>query len=90
MAIELEIFKLYREISNLGADVIISWIKGYSGIEGNIVAEKLAKSTDSSSEICPIYLLPVSDIDAIEKIKIKKYWIKTLKHTVTGNNFIQY
>uniref|UniRef100_A0A6P7FL71 Uncharacterized protein LOC114331389 n=1 Tax=Diabrotica virgifera virgifera TaxID=50390 RepID=A0A6P7FL71_DIAVI len=72
--LDIEILKLYYEISKLGGEVIIAWIKGHSGIKGNIIADALAKEALSSGENINNNILPIADLDVCSKHQLRLKW----------------
>uniref|UniRef100_A0A6P7FVX7 Uncharacterized protein LOC114333256 n=1 Tax=Diabrotica virgifera virgifera TaxID=50390 RepID=A0A6P7FVX7_DIAVI len=85
--LDIEILKLYYEISKLGGEVIITWIKGHSGIKGNIIADALAKEALSSGENINNNILPIADLDVCSKHQLRLKWQANYTESEKGSSF---
>ena len=79
----VEIMEKQAKLKNQNKNVIFVWVKGHSDVRGNIIADKLAKSSSLEGDL--IDNLPYSDIIPVVRQNMKMWEeesIVTTIHTV--------
>ena len=69
----IEFYQLYTKLSRDGHDIVLAWTPGHVGIQGNEIADRLAKNAINKT-IHPSAVIPFSDIRPKVQSYMDKLW----------------